>query len=196
MSYIASNSIHVFPTSKRSDSAGDTYSRYFTEYAITNIINRLVNEDSFVITQSNSNASFNISALANLEFNIGGYYFNINDQALDGLPDLAGISSSNPYLVATAAIDTDAYGCRSLISVSSDGTPTNAMDSLDDESSNFQGINFTSSATYVRSSETNGNITTYKLTLLHLESNGNYTIPLDSKVRFRTPTLTIDDGEL
>lgn len=199
MAYIQSTGINVFPTTKRDQaSSGDTYSQYFTEYNITNVINRLINTDAFVITNQNSTNinGQNLGSYANLEFNIGGYYFNIKNENLKEIVEGSGISDSSPYFVVKAAINTSDYGVKTLIPLNTSGEPTNAMDSLD-LNSQFQGLYFYSSSSYVNTSTQNSNGNTiYTLTLLQRLSSENYVIPRESKVKFKTPILTIDDGEL
>ena len=73
--YPSSGSVKVFPTTKRGDQQRSA--RFITEKNIVNLVNNLLDKDSFIITKKVSN-DFDI-ATENLEFNIGGYYFKVDE---------------------------------------------------------------------------------------------------------------------
>lgn len=211
--YLNSNQIRVFPTSKRNQEAsGDTYSRYFTEYAITNIINRLVNEESFVITKSNSTASFALNTLSEFEINLGGYYFNFNVQSDEFEELVKRLNNSTRYINVTAKIQVANYGEKSLVAITNPAsTPTNAIDSLDGilpdkTTSTFNALEFTPASSYTKTKdivEEDSGVTTitYTMSILQYVSGlfnlrGQFIVPLQSQIRFKSPILSIDDGEL
>jgi hypothetical protein len=78
--FIDSESIKVFPCGRRS-SVYDNDSRLTTEYNLVSIINRLVDRDSFIVTDVDFNVGINPSAANDINktklfsFNIGGYLF-------------------------------------------------------------------------------------------------------------------------
>lgn len=75
MGYINSNNIIVFPSSNRTN--GNNYgTNWLTEYNLSNIINQLLGEKGFVISDSTDGDSF--------KFNIQGYYIEIKKLDNDG----------------------------------------------------------------------------------------------------------------
>ena len=82
--YPASDSIEVFPTTKRGDNQKSA--RLITEQSFVNIVNRLLDIKSFVITRQFSYSMGDserpsIRNASSLEFNICGYYFKLADTA-------------------------------------------------------------------------------------------------------------------
>lgn len=80
--YPASDSIEVFPTTKRGDTQKSA--RLITEQSFVSIVNRLLDIKSFVITRQFSYSKvdkrkFLIKNASSLEFNICGYYFKLTD---------------------------------------------------------------------------------------------------------------------
>lgn len=68
MSYITTNNIEVFPSTKRVDA--QRTSRLLVESNLVSLVNRLVDKDSFVITQE-------FATNKPVELNLNGYYFKI-----------------------------------------------------------------------------------------------------------------------
>ena len=77
------NNIHVFPVTNK---PSEKQSRLTTEYNITNIVNRLLDNKSFVITSEVT------SGESALEFNIQGYYVKV-----DKISDLIPVANSDCY---------------------------------------------------------------------------------------------------
>ena len=67
--YLSSDNVKVFPSARRSNQ-NDQFSRLMSESTIVSIVNKLIDTDGFVITDT-------YTANGQLEFNIHGYYFNI-----------------------------------------------------------------------------------------------------------------------
>ena len=80
LSYANSGDIAVFPVSNRGPGY-NVESRLMTELNITNIVNKLVDMDGFVITDDAQleKSTINNGSNVSFEFNINGYYFKIKD---------------------------------------------------------------------------------------------------------------------
>ena len=78
-SLASSTNIFIFPTTKREQISRS--SRLLTEKNLVDIVNKLVDVDSFMITKN-----YSYGSNKSLEFNIGGYYINVND--FDSVIDL------------------------------------------------------------------------------------------------------------
>ena len=75
MAYIDSSNIGVFPLSKNRTADAPINSRLFYENNASNIIRQLINTQGFVISDTvNFDGS---SFISDFEFNLYGYYFNI-----------------------------------------------------------------------------------------------------------------------
>lgn len=68
MAYINGNQLNIFPISNRTSKP---YDNWLTEFNLSSIINQLIGNDGFVITEK-------VTADNPIEFNIGGYYFKVN----------------------------------------------------------------------------------------------------------------------
>lgn len=89
--YLAdSSNIFVFPTTKREQVSRS--SRLLTEKNIVDIVNKLVDVESFVITRG-----YMYGSGSPIDFNIYGYYFNISnfDDVVDAVTDGETISRSS-----------------------------------------------------------------------------------------------------
>lgn len=84
-SYVASDKITVFPTTRRGSVQQDA--RLFTEKSVAGIINQLVDLDSFIITSKDD-----VGLDKPFEFNIRGYYFKV--QRLRDITNLFNESTS------------------------------------------------------------------------------------------------------
>ena len=179
MAYIESENIKMYPTSHR-DVNKDKFANLSTEFNISNLINRLVDKDSFVVKWANSD---NI-----ITFNIHGYWFEVklNSELLSNASNV-----SNLY----AAIQ-----IKTIESGYSDGLPVlsnikeNSITALDDnDNDEFQGIIFANDENYL------GVNINYSLHLL-TKINDVWVVPENSKVKFTTnettKSITIDDGEI
>ena len=89
--YLANSSnIFVFPTTKREQVSRS--SRLLTEKNIVDIINKLVDVESFVITRG-----YVYGSDSSIDFNIYGYYFNVSnfDDVVDAVTNGESISQSS-----------------------------------------------------------------------------------------------------
>ena len=96
-----SNSIKVFPTTKRDDRY-DRNARFPSEFNLTSLVNRLTSRDAFVISGFEVNSASN--TLSGGSCNINGYYFVVNDAdnpVNQSLSDLKGETGSVLCLSAT-----------------------------------------------------------------------------------------------
>ena len=174
MPYINSNAINVFPCANRGK-AYNLQSRLTSEYNLTNIINQLIDVDSFVITtQINSDQKA-------LSFNIHGYYFNVADYT---------------SITNLDASWTDVYAQITIASNKVDGLVFNELTIVgtEDVDTDFTGVDFTGT----KPAEAQDH---YSLHILHRDSTSSaWYIPPESTVKFVTNStrrsIKIDDGEL
>ena len=180
MPYIKSNAINVFPCANRG-TAYNLQSRLTSEYNLTNIINQLIDTDSFVISNNLSNG---------ISFNIHGYYFSVSDYT-----SITTLDSSWTDVYATITISSDVLVdgviFNELIATRTAGI--GASDSLDNDQTEFTGVAFSNSPAEGDN--------TYSLHILHRDSTGSsWYIPPESTVKFVTNStrrsIKIDDGEL
>lgn len=180
MPYIKSNAINVFPCANRG-TAYNLQSRLTSEYNLTNIINQLIDTDSFVISNNLSNG---------ISFNIHGYYFSVSDYT-----SITNLNSSWTDVYATITISSDVLVdgviFNELIVTGTEDTSTN--DSLDNDQTEFTGVEFSNSPA--------SGDNTYSLHILHRDSiSSSWYIPPESTVKFVTNSnkrsIKIDDGEL
>ena len=78
--YLNSDDVTIFPSTRRAT----TYvkSKLMSEASVVNIINKLVDKDSFVITGDHDTDSSNSYADNKFEFNVHGYYFCVDKGSL------------------------------------------------------------------------------------------------------------------
>lgn len=179
MPYINSNSINVFPCANRG-TAYNLQSRLTSEYNLTNIINQLIDTDSFVITNV-------LTTDGPLAFNIHGYYFNVSNYQT--------ITNLDPSW-------TDVYAEITIASTTIDGITFNELtvNGTEDVSTNldgdttFDGVAFTGTKPDEKQDH-------YYLHILHRDlTSSGWCIPPESTVKFVTNStrrsIKIDDGEL
>ena len=76
--FLESQKIKAFPLGRPRDKASsDITSRIFYEQTVSNIIRQLITVKGFLITAPESIYNGVLSSGTNLEFNLGGYYFNV-----------------------------------------------------------------------------------------------------------------------
>lgn len=190
MSQIKSSSISVFPCANRGK-FGDTnfnlQSRLTSEYNLTNIINQLVDENSFVISPSDTSEPVNTSEP--ISFNINGYYFKI-----DSIENAIGEFSNSDNLYASIQLmTTNVPGFGDMIELSatgdSDEVAGDSGQTLDDAV--FTGLDI--------SDELPSGLNVYSLHILK-KDGGSWYVPPESTIRFITDnkrrSVKIDDGEL
>ena len=165
MAFIDKNNIHIFPVTNK---PSEKQSRLTTEYNITNIVNRLLDTKSFVIT---SGEVTNESAL---EFNIQGYYVKVDKISYLGTPTTA----SDCY--ATITIKSNVKDGQTFIELSGE-----------EDGNNYTGVSFS-----WMDKKPTSKTGEYALHILHYDRT-NYTIPRASKIRFNQYAIDkIDDGDL
>lgn len=177
MSYLISNEINLYPTALRggTDITGQVYdpeSRLGTEFNLTNAVNRITIDGSFVISHSG-----NI-----LEFSIHGYYFRI--KSVSSL--ISNFTSDNKIYanIRIKELAQDNYKLKSLVCYE-DGSSTN-LDVDDGGTSEFKGINFTNSAQ-------GDNINTFSLEILR-KVDGSWVVPDTSILKIDTKSIMVDDS--
>ena len=84
LNFVKSENIRIFPCGGRNATL-DAAARLTTEYNLVSIINRLVDQGSFVITPSYSYVANNTNEFT---FNIGGYLFTLNAYGVNELIEL------------------------------------------------------------------------------------------------------------
>ena len=176
MSYLTSNAINLYPAALRggTDISGQVFdpeSRLGTEFNLTNPVNRVTIDGSFVISYSG-----NI-----LEFSIHGYYFRVKSVSnlISGFT-----SSSNIYAnIRIKELAQDNYKLRSLVCYE-DGSSTN-LDVTTGGISEFKGVSFSTS-------EEGDNINTFSLEVLR-KVNNSWVVPDTSLLKFDTKSIMIDN---
>lgn len=166
--YLNKNNIHVFPVTNK---PSEKQSRLTTEYNITNIVNRLLDNKSFVITSEVT------SGESALEFNIQGYYVKVDKISDLGTPTTA--SDCYAFIKIKEASDT----AKEQTFIELDGG--------ENDSNKYTGVSFS----WVDKKPT-PKTGEYALHILHYDGK-NYTIPRASKIRFNQYAIDkIDDGDL
>ena len=213
-SFLQSNKIKVFPCSNRNPEK-DSTSRLMTEYNISSLINRFVDQKSFVVySEEAKGTDFHFG----LDFNINGYYFRIDDfRDVIGETDWTKqvYTNNTTYLYAgikivKGAIFTELASTKSITKIFTE-TKSSAIDqsvigSIDDGS--FYGITFQLKNNMEEpgswNTPQNSGITNI-LPLLKIVVNSNkvvtsVSIPEESYVKFKTDNIyrsvLIDDGRL
>ena len=93
MSYVGSQNINVFPSTKRGQYQRDA--RLMTESSLVGLINELIDLKSFVITPIPSDT---LQQSDPFEFNIAGYYFKID--RLDSIPDFNSLATGQSIVAS------------------------------------------------------------------------------------------------
>lgn len=208
--FINSGKIDVFPCGGR-NSDYDATSKLTTEYNLVSIINRLVDQGSFVVSNS-------LPATGDFLFNIGGYLFSTSDLTFGGLMPTITEQNRDDYIgcYIVAYINPTNYNTTYM-----QLSPLNATSTTDfitatyggilDTEDGFTGIKFvlipqsniptdgsvlkvddgkgnTYTFGYTReNATTNGIIHVTKTQLPLLQFDGSsWVIPPDSKIKFRT----------
>lgn len=165
---LESSKISIFPTPNRGT---DPQARLITEFNLVNIVNRLVDKESFVISYDNTPAGIE----NNIIFNIYGYWIKAN---LKNNSLLTNASNSSLY-------------ARIQVKKLSNSDFTELQG--EDKNNTYSGVEFLAGNP---GTDSDG---WHSLKLLEKVS-GTWQVPEDSKVRFTTGTqtrsVTIDDGDL
>lgn len=195
MGYIASNKIAVFPCGRRSDQ-NDPAARLTTEFNLVSIINRLVDNDSFVVPFKRNDGDVNSTTSPSTEliFNIAGYLFKTT---VGAVAEASGIGASDDTICAYIAVVNWPAGDSQMVkqyyqdlgAADNNATLPDTLDTND----GFIGVFFNKSSDQTP--------TGYTATLKLLTKSGStYTIPSESLIKFKTGSgfhsVSIDDGDL
>lgn len=161
MSYLATEQITVFPSTKRADK--QVSARLMTEQAIVGIVNRLIDRDGFVVT-TDDELQGDSGDKHVFAFNIHGYYFEI---------------SSYAELKALYNDDESAMNIYAHIFVDTTGNYTELFGQ--DDEGKYQGLQFSSNGTV----ENSNNREEHKLLLLTREAfESRWFVPNESRIKF------------
>lgn len=185
MSRLKSTEISTFPSSTRTIT--DVYSRFTTELNLTNLINRLADNECFVTKFENGI----------LEFSMAGYYFQVNTSTLLNTFNVG----DNIYAVIIVGYDDNekAYDKRL---VGYNGTVQRDVD-MNNEFIGLQLFNnSTTKDTFIKSLSLSTNYKVYSLYLADINSSSfgkSLTVPESSYRKFTNKTLgitTLTDDEI
>ena len=177
MSYVQSNQIQVFPSTRRTKRQQDA--RLVTEKALVGIINQLVDKDAFIVTKKSDVGLNNPFA-----FNIKGYYFSLPE--LKHITDLFNENSTDKYIYASITLDTG-NGYTELL-----GQDDSMGDPSDDAVYVYRGVNFV-----ISNSETGPTGTdVYSFRILERDAHNQWICPESSFYKFSGDNIdfTIDGG--
>lgn len=100
VNYINSEEVTVFPSTRRS---GYPMSRMMSEANVVGIVNKFLDTDGFVITDT-----FSTAAGSTLDFNINGYYFSIDTSSSSSFNTIiSGLSNVYAHITLEAVPSTD-----------------------------------------------------------------------------------------
>lgn len=158
MSYLATEQVTVFPSTKRADK--QVSARLMTEQAIVGIVNRLIDRDGFVVTTDDElQSDEHVFA-----FNIHGYYFEI---------------SSYAELKALFNDDKNAMNIYAHIFIDTTGNYTELFGQ--DDNGKYQGLQFS----YDGKVKNSNNREEHKLLLLTREAfESRWFVPNESRIKF------------
>lgn len=158
MSYLATEQVTVFPSTKRADK--QVSARLMTEQAIVGIVNRLIDRDGFVVTTDDElQSDEHVFA-----FNIHGYYFEI---------------SSYAELKALFNDDKNAMNIYAHIFIDTTGNYTELFGQ--DNDGKYQGLQFS----YDGKVKNSNNREEHKLLLLTREAfESRWFVPNESRIKF------------
>lgn len=169
MAFVKSANISVFPTTRRG--VYQRSARLLSEQSLVSIINQLVDVPAFVITNTYGNSS-------GLEFNIGGYYFNVDSTGMSDILSALG----NP---------TDVWASITLDTITTQqGNEFIELEGQDngDSPSLYEGVTFSDSQP----------ADALRLKILTKGTGGTYSVPRDSQIRFNADQvfgdITVDGG--
>ena len=199
MGFISSDNILVFPCGRR-ESKYDITARLTTEYNLVSIINRLVDKESFLVTDIAFSTGFTTTSTTLFSFNIGGYLFTTS---IADVFNAAGVTDTSTDVYAyisknTLTLNEDGTINQELIELKAFNPPgTTILDGATylDTASKFVGVAFDTSA------PDPDTCLSLKLFEKHPD-DGKWYFVEDSKIKFETNTngthrsVRIDDGEL
>lgn len=172
MSYIASTGIDVFPSTRRSSYPT---SRLMSEENVVSIVNKFLDTDGFVISNSLTEAG--------LDFNIHGYYFHVD---------------YTPLLAAASSIaNSDIYAHIILITTENSESGENYIELWGQDNDNvFQGLTLTGDTNNPENPQSGSSAEFYHLKILTRTENNDYVIPDESKFKFleKSVDFEVDGG--
>lgn len=180
---ITSDNIQVFPSTRRS--SYQVSARLMSESSFTNIVNRLIDTDGFVITPDTDVATSQEShstatAYDVFEFNVHGYYFKISDIREVFNSFTSAISIYAKIVLDTPSFDSIYYELQGQDT--NDGTTENP-------NYHYYGVEFTSSLP-------SGSNTYYLKLFERAGTSSAWTVPSDSRIKFRYGLQSVDGGEI
>ena len=175
MSYLHTQSINVFPSTKRSNK--QVSARLMTEASIVGIINKLIDKEGFVITKKED-----INPQHSFEFNIFGYYF-----IVDSIQTLIDIDSYND----TPEVK-EIYG---NIIIERTGNYNELWGQDDDDTQLYSGITFSTTPLVDSTREIHSLLLLKRDTF---DTEFDWYVPDESRIRFEFESISpdLDGGEI
>lgn len=176
MSNLASEKISVFPSTKRGNT--ERSARLISEENLVNIINKLVDKDSFVISGSPDTALSDTY----IEFIIHGYYFKADREAL--IEQFT--NSLNIYAVIYTENTESGYTVLK-------GQDTGGVNST------YKGVHFFNNENGNSTDFENGDTRYCLLLLSRASTNDDWYVPKESMLNikgFRIQDINVDGGEI
>lgn len=167
--FIQDENIRIFPTIDRTTTDNFTSgTNWLTQYNICSIVNKLCGVNGFIISEQ-----LPADDITPYEFNIQGFII-----SLKGFKTILNTYANSNHIYAKLKLDT---------STSSHISDYKLLESDSIESNQFGGLELTDSIS-----------TSDGYTYLHIasKSSDSWVIPEDSKIKFKTDVLRIDDGVL
>lgn len=170
-SYLSSQSVQVFPTTRRTYKQPDFSTRLMTESSIARIVNKLIDFEGFVISDTITNTLF--------ELNLWGYYFKLRN-LLTLLNNIANVEIGNDIYAIIFIDNSTVPGFSELV--------------ISEEASQFKGIIFSNSSDYIPDG-----YSSYEKHFLAIarKTSSGWIIPPESKIKFNFQSvglLEIDGG--
>ncbi len=188
MAFLESSSIRVFPSARRNFQS--SLSRQVTEANLVSLVNRLLDVNSFVVSNDVE------SGLNEFAFNIKGYCFIVNKAG-----DITDLFSSASNVYATIVIDggpQEGAGNSQVASI-----PPEFYELIGiDNNNQYEGVFFSDYIPTISDIISNPEESyNYELYTLHILTNlnGTWSIPDSSKIKFSLRSLgisLIDGGEI
>lgn len=170
--YLNSENVNVFPSTRRTYSQSAFSTRLMTESAIARLINKLIDYEGFVISDTINNTLF--------EVNIYGYYFQIVNLSTF----ISSNFSSDSAIYASIIIDPSGLPSYQELYVPAENSSVTT----------FQGLIFTNDGNPSVTLPTNGFLKTLKIAI---KENSTWIIPDESRMKFNLRSvglIEIDGG--
>ena len=197
MAYLESGMINSFPSTKRA-----SVNKLFTENSVTRLINKLIDQDSYVITNGitadfTQDVDYGAWVDKSFEFVIHGYYFSVSKGSAYS-SGLQYIMSKVPSFVRT---DTEekTLCARIFIDLSDEDFPE--LYGQDDEDNEYRAIQFCLSDDPVVVPDGLADYKMYQAPLIRYcqTDSGSWVtvVPLDAMFKFNSKSIeNIDGGEI